>query len=1357
MWRPRPVFVSSTFLDMQAERDYLRDRVFPEIEELLRHRRQYLEWVDLRVGVPTAEEKDEATRELKVLTTCLAEVDRCRPYLIVLLGDRYGWVPPADRMAVAATEVGFAEDIAGRSVTELEIAFGALSNPEQIQRTLFYFRKPLPYASMPPEAAAMYCDGFDPDDEAGREQAQKLEALKERIRRSCPAGQIAEYSATWNANGRGIAEFNDWTVRADLLRLFEADMPEQAPADGPWSEEREALDSFIADRTRTFIGRADVLKELADLALGPEETTVHRLVCLTGAPGSGKSAVFSALHQRLASQDRGALILSHAAGTSPSSSSVDGMLRRWCDELAAASGTESGVSDDTHPQVLDARFAELLADVAGRRRVVLVIDALDQFTPTTRALHCAWLPEVWPENARLIATTLPGPGSEAIARRGGRTDDLAEIERPDAARIIAGVCSHYRRQLESQVVDRLLDRPDRPWRNPLWLTLAVEEINLISADEISRARTYAGNPAQQLQLLMLDIVDGLPGDVQGLYEGSFKRAEHLFGVELTRAFLGLLGVGRLGWREADFRKLLPNLAGMPWDELAFAQLRRHFRGQLRLSTSSASWTFSHQQMRLAVERRTPAETLRQLHTTIADHLRALPEADPLRTTETMVHLLGSRDFRAAAEWYIWDMEEYPLSVQHPPAHVHAATSVLATPLLSGAASGDDSPANAFMDVEAMIDATAGDDRRACALAHRIMHNLAGALDSYASDDVRIWLFELCARTIEPIAFRQGHNALVLWLSAIAYTALGAAQKEAGLKEAALDSFRASNAICDRLRAAKADMNTPEGQNNSEIGEILAEQGEFKQAIELYKNAERGMSNLRERLIVRGRLGLAYLAQGDLEEAHSLYSQNLELMTMLDEGRLNPRDFPDVAIAHKTLADVLVRMDRLEEAFRHYAIALSLVGRLLEQDPRRRDYYQVYQAVRHARDDAFNRQNDLLVEHAKRGARLAQEEAFEPALAEYSRALAITQRMIDLAEPGAIADGPRTGAAKAQFQRANMLAGLGRFSEAAAAFDDAARRAQDLVEQLPDRGDMARLASAARELSGQVTAKGAEDDAAAAHERSADVAAASEKDDAAVEMIKVGRDLIRMQVSIANKMSSEGRLDQASAALQEARKVALGVEAVDARFCEGGFLDILAGDIELKRGNGGAAAGYYRAAAERARRLLSAEPAREDCRLILDQATRTLQRLAESPTTSTRVSKAAEGDEARSRQSPLKAGAAAATPPAAPAPINVRARPAMTVVAMGPSAYERHIGEPGVAQRAQLALTDKFWREQRLAEIDEILRGPLALWDDESLKTLWNERAVLMAKKAKDERRDMLWGSAVLAVIVSAAIWFFFLR
>lgn len=49
MWRARPVFVSSTFEDMQAERDHLRTHVFPELEERLRTRRFNLEWVDLRM------------------------------------------------------------------------------------------------------------------------------------------------------------------------------------------------------------------------------------------------------------------------------------------------------------------------------------------------------------------------------------------------------------------------------------------------------------------------------------------------------------------------------------------------------------------------------------------------------------------------------------------------------------------------------------------------------------------------------------------------------------------------------------------------------------------------------------------------------------------------------------------------------------------------------------------------------------------------------------------------------------------------------------------------------------------------------------------------------------------------------------------------------------------------------------------------------------------------------------------------------------------------------------------------------------------------------------------------------------
>src|SRR5262245_18501761 len=79
------VFVSSTFRDMHAERDHLNRFVFPE----LRARCLRLGWdflgVDLRWGIT----EDEAERD-DTLALCLSELDRCRPFFVGLLGDRYG-------------------------------------------------------------------------------------------------------------------------------------------------------------------------------------------------------------------------------------------------------------------------------------------------------------------------------------------------------------------------------------------------------------------------------------------------------------------------------------------------------------------------------------------------------------------------------------------------------------------------------------------------------------------------------------------------------------------------------------------------------------------------------------------------------------------------------------------------------------------------------------------------------------------------------------------------------------------------------------------------------------------------------------------------------------------------------------------------------------------------------------------------------------------------------------------------------------------------------------------------------------------------------------------------------------------
>src|SRR5262249_39347184 len=142
------------------------------------------------------EERDHEVRDQQVLKVCLDQVMRCRPFMIVLLGDRYGWVPPADRIRAAADDAGaeFAAPIEGRSVTDLEIDLGVLANADQQARTRFYFREPLPYAVMDPAVARLYSEARA--GAAGAQGARQLADLKRRIVDAMP-NRVRSYTAAW--------------------------------------------------------------------------------------------------------------------------------------------------------------------------------------------------------------------------------------------------------------------------------------------------------------------------------------------------------------------------------------------------------------------------------------------------------------------------------------------------------------------------------------------------------------------------------------------------------------------------------------------------------------------------------------------------------------------------------------------------------------------------------------------------------------------------------------------------------------------------------------------------------------------------------------------------------------------------------------------------------------------------------------------------------------------------------------------------------------------------------------------------------------------------------------------------------
>ena len=87
------LFISSTFEDMEDERNKLQDSTLPQLEKYCKERGATFQPVDLRWGVSEAAGQDH-----QAMNICLGEIRRCqaitpRPNFLVLLGQRYGWKP----------------------------------------------------------------------------------------------------------------------------------------------------------------------------------------------------------------------------------------------------------------------------------------------------------------------------------------------------------------------------------------------------------------------------------------------------------------------------------------------------------------------------------------------------------------------------------------------------------------------------------------------------------------------------------------------------------------------------------------------------------------------------------------------------------------------------------------------------------------------------------------------------------------------------------------------------------------------------------------------------------------------------------------------------------------------------------------------------------------------------------------------------------------------------------------------------------------------------------------------------------------------------------------------------------------
>jgi nephrocystin-3 len=572
------VFISSTFRDFMEERDLLVKQVFPSLRRKAMLRGVEIVDVDLRWGI-TREESEQG----KVIGICLGEIERCRPYFIGMLGERYGWTPqPGDypQELLESEHLQWIRDHqGGASVTELEILHGVLNNQEMASRAFFYFRDP--GWSRAQSDPGFVCD--TPEEE------QKLADLKQRIHSSC------FYVAEDLADPASIAA----AIEADLWALIDEQFPAVEQTDALEKEARKHADYRRARvGAGQYIGGEAYIEQLERWL----EEGQHQIL-ITGESGSGKSALIANWMERHQQSHPEDLIYAHHLGCTNDANALRPLLGRLIDTasqlLLEAEVITGALAVPEDWWELVAKVAETLQTL-GRwcqqqgKRWIWVLDGLDRLDPDDQKA-LPWLPLNLADGVQVVASALSCPALEILNERGYATLTIVQLEEKEQEQLIQRYLQRYTKELDCGLRQLILSHPLAG--SPLFLKVLLEELRQCGRHDTLR---------QQLDFYLSSQT------VDDLYERVLERLENDGSGEAVRKVMTALWASRSGLTELELLEI-SDQKQLQWAPIDLALEKAFGRNGNRL-------VFDHDYLRIAVEDRylPTKDQQRQAHSELAD-------------------------------------------------------------------------------------------------------------------------------------------------------------------------------------------------------------------------------------------------------------------------------------------------------------------------------------------------------------------------------------------------------------------------------------------------------------------------------------------------------------------------------------------------------------------------------------------------------------------------------------------------------------------------------------------------------------------------------------------------------------------
>lgn len=564
----KSVFVSSTFKDMQAERDMLQMRVFPRVRKLLKQYGEDITFLDLRWGVDTLHMSEDESGHL-VLKVCIDAIDRCIPYVIVFLGERYGWIP--DRHLIETVHDQRIEDIYEHemSVTNLEIKYGAFEHTEDLSHVIFCLRDPSFIHEVEQEYVSIY------QSESSFHQV-KMNELKKRIHSESNTN-IIHYTCRWDKKNHqicGLEELEEQIVEI-LYNCVEKEL-DTSLNHHPMEEIKREMALIQKQHLQHYVPRWYEEYKLLGLindSLGKRRFKIHYHV--QACAGVGKTAFLSRTAQICEEEHAHTILYYFQVGTGQSFDSFKQFLVYRLEEILH--------QDHIEALDLDERLKELDSHIGEGVHIICFVDGMDQAFQNKDEMIFTLN-----ECCQQVLFVLSSVKGFKIHCKKMEVIEIDELVEKQVEGIVSVTARKHGKKVDKKTAQKIYVKS--ACRNPLYLSNLLQRLFMMSGKEFLEAQKMAEG-IEGISKYMTKLIDELPNELDEIVKIVIHEAIEQFEHPQFKDIVYLIAVSEKGLDENELREIF-ELQNQRFDSLRFSQLTTYLYDVFS-QNDAGRWSLTH--------------------------------------------------------------------------------------------------------------------------------------------------------------------------------------------------------------------------------------------------------------------------------------------------------------------------------------------------------------------------------------------------------------------------------------------------------------------------------------------------------------------------------------------------------------------------------------------------------------------------------------------------------------------------------------------------------------------------------------------------------------------------------------------